>query len=129
VGSARLGVKVELSDLETNQKIGESIFGTASSAKEGIFGGTTSRQIDAVSDSIVTMITSAANPPLHGDTPQAFYVLSKGSRKSWRKSDHGNPRWPMIRNSARSTDSAHGTNTVGLANDIVGLHFDFGYVH
>jgi hypothetical protein len=85
VGSARLGVKVELSDLETNQKIGESIFGTASSAKEGIFGGTTSRQIDAVSDSIVTMITSAANPPLHGDTPQAFYVLSKGSRKPLEK--------------------------------------------
>jgi hypothetical protein len=58
-GNARLGVKVELFDLETNQKIGDSNFGTSSSAKEGIFGGTTSRQIDAVSDSIVTMITSA----------------------------------------------------------------------
>ena len=58
-GNARLAVKVELSDLETNQKIGESNFGTSSSAKEGILGGTTSRQIDAVADSIVTMITSA----------------------------------------------------------------------
>lgn len=58
-GNARLAVKVELSDLETNQKIAESHFGTSSSAKEGIFGGTTSRQIEAVSDSIMTMITSA----------------------------------------------------------------------
>ena len=57
-GNARLGLRVELSDLQTNQKIGESIFGTSSSTKEGIFGGTTSRQINAVSDSIVTMISS-----------------------------------------------------------------------
>lgn len=56
--SARLAVKVEVSDLETNQKISESKFGTSSSPSEGIFGGTTSRQIDAVADGIVTMITS-----------------------------------------------------------------------
>jgi uncharacterized protein DUF4410 len=51
-GNALLRVKVELSDLQTNTKNGESILGTTSSAREGIFGGFTSRQIDAVSDSI-----------------------------------------------------------------------------
>lgn len=56
VGKARLQVKVELIELGTNQKIGESSFGTSSQTKEGIFGGTTSRQIEAVADSIVRMI-------------------------------------------------------------------------
>jgi hypothetical protein len=77
VGSARLGVKVELSDLETNQKIGESIFGTASSAKEGIFGGTTSRQIDAVSDSIVTMILQRLTLRSTGTRRRRFMFCQK----------------------------------------------------
>jgi uncharacterized protein DUF4410 len=67
-GNALLRVKVELSDLQTNTKNGESILGTTSSAKEGIFGGITSRQIDAVSDSIVAMIVSTPNPVLQ-ETP------------------------------------------------------------
>jgi hypothetical protein len=57
VGKARLQVRVELIELGTNQKIGESSFGTSSQTKEGILGGTTSRQIEAVADSIVAMIS------------------------------------------------------------------------
>ena len=67
-GNALLRVKVELSDLQTNTKNGESILGTTSSAREGIFGGITSRQIDAVTDSIVAMIVSTPNPVLQ-ETP------------------------------------------------------------
>jgi hypothetical protein len=67
-GNALLRVKVELSDLQTNTKKGESILGTTSNAREGIFGGITSRQIDAVSDSIVAMIVSTPNPVLQ-ETP------------------------------------------------------------
>ena len=67
-GNALLRVKVELSDLQTNTKNGESILGTTSSAKEGIFGGITSRQIEAVSDSIVAMIVSTPSPVLR-ETP------------------------------------------------------------
>lgn len=57
VGKARLQVRVELIELGSNQKIGESSFGTSSQTKEGILGGTTSRQIEAVADSIVAMIS------------------------------------------------------------------------
>jgi len=67
-GNALLRVKVELSDLQTKTKKGESILGTTSNAREGIFGGFTSRQIDAVSDSIVAMIASPPNPVLQ-ETP------------------------------------------------------------
>jgi len=67
-GNALLRVKVELSDLQTNTKKGESILGTTSNAREGILGGITSRQIDAVSDSIVAMIVSTPNPVLQ-ETP------------------------------------------------------------
>ncbi len=67
-GNALLRVKVELSDLQTNKKNGESILGTTSSAREGIFGAFTSRQIDAVTDSIVAMIVSTPNPVLQ-ETP------------------------------------------------------------
>jgi len=67
-GNALLRVRVELSDLQTNTKKGESILGTKSDAREGILGGITSRQIDAVSDGIVAMIVSTPNPVLQ-ETP------------------------------------------------------------
>ena len=67
-GNALLRVRVELSDLQTNTKKGESILGTTSSAGEGILGGITSRQIDAVSDGIVAIIVSTPNPALQ-ETP------------------------------------------------------------
>lgn len=57
VGKARLQVRVELIELGSDRKIGESSFGTSSQTSEGIFGGTTSRQIEAVADSIVAMIS------------------------------------------------------------------------
>ena len=59
-----LRVRVQLSDLQTDMKKGESILETTSAAGEGIFGGITSRQVDAVSDSIVAMIVSTPNPVL-----------------------------------------------------------------
>lgn len=60
VGKARLQVRVELIDLATGKKIGESAFGTSSSTSEGIFGGTTSRQLDAVAAKVVVMLRSTA---------------------------------------------------------------------
>jgi hypothetical protein len=63
VGNARLQVKVELSDLQTNAKNGETVFGTTSTAMEGILGGITSRQIEAVSDSVVAFLQETAARP------------------------------------------------------------------
>jgi hypothetical protein len=57
-GTARLRVRAELTDLHSGQKIGESTFGTSSSTSEGIMGGTTSRQIEAVADSVVKMLSN-----------------------------------------------------------------------
>ena len=55
-GHARLEVHVVLTDIQTGNKFGDAEFGTKSSNWEGIFGGTTSRQIDAVAGRIIGMI-------------------------------------------------------------------------
>ena len=60
VGKARLQVRVELTDLSTGKKVGESAFGTSSNTSEGIFGGTTSRQLEAVAVSVATMLRSTS---------------------------------------------------------------------
>ncbi len=57
-GKARLSLLVKLSGLETNEVLNETSLGTASELKQGIFGGTTSRQVEAMSVKIVEMITS-----------------------------------------------------------------------
>lgn len=67
-GHARLEVHVVLTDLRTGSKVGDAEFGTKSSNWEGIFGATTSRQIDAVADHVVDMIVkSAASVPAKPD--------------------------------------------------------------
>lgn len=66
-GHARLEVHVVLTGIQTGNKFGDAEFGTKSSNWEGIFGGTTSRQIDAVADHVIDMIagktTAAPSQP------------------------------------------------------------------
>lgn len=55
-GKAKLGAKVTLIDIATNKNVGETDLGTSSKFSEGIFGGTSSRQIDAMAEQIVALI-------------------------------------------------------------------------
>lgn len=55
-GEAKLSVRVELYDLQSGEIVGESKFGTSSNISEGVFGATTSRQIEAVAKSIAEML-------------------------------------------------------------------------
>jgi|SRR3954462_11442308 len=55
-GKAKLGAKVTLTDIASNKNLGETDLGTSSKFSEGIFGGTSSRQIDALAEQIVTLI-------------------------------------------------------------------------
>lgn len=59
VGDAELKLSVKIIDLASNQVIGESILDTRSEFSEGIFGATTSRQLEAMSKKIVSIITSS----------------------------------------------------------------------
>jgi hypothetical protein len=62
VGDAELKLSVKLIDLATNKVVNESQLDTESQFSEGIFGATTSRQLEAMSKKIVSMIeTSAKN--------------------------------------------------------------------
>ncbi len=55
-GKARLQVRLDLSDLATGKKLGESRMGTTSNNLQGILGATTPRQIDAVAEQIATLL-------------------------------------------------------------------------
>ena len=55
-GQAKLGAKLEVTDISSKQKKGELLLGTSSKFSEGIFGGTTGRQVEAVSEQIVTQL-------------------------------------------------------------------------
>lgn len=56
VGKARLQVRVQITDMHTGKLTGDSSMGTSSSTGAGIFGATTSRQIDGVTNAIVNML-------------------------------------------------------------------------
>lgn len=58
VGDAELRLNVRIVDLSTNQVIRESTLDTGSEFSEGIFGATTSRQLEAMSKKIVSFISS-----------------------------------------------------------------------
>ena len=60
VGDAELKLSVKLIDLTTNQIVSESQLDTRSEFSEGIFGATTSRQLEAISKEIVSIINSSA---------------------------------------------------------------------
>lgn len=60
VGDAELMLNVKLVDLSTNQIFSESQLDTRSEFSEGIFGATTSRQLEAMSKKIVDIINSSA---------------------------------------------------------------------
>ena len=60
VGDAELMLNVKLVDLSTNQIVSESQLDTRSEFSEGIFGATTSRQLEAMSKKIVDIINSSA---------------------------------------------------------------------
>ncbi|CAM4405615.1 DUF4410 domain-containing protein [Pseudoalteromonas maricaloris] len=55
-GDAELKLNVKLINTDTNEVVGESILDTRSEFIEGIFGATTSRQLEAVSKKVVSMI-------------------------------------------------------------------------
>lgn len=55
-GKAKLGAKLTLTDIATNKNVGETDLGTSSKFSEGIFGGTSSKQIDALAEQIVASI-------------------------------------------------------------------------
>ena len=55
-GKAKLGIKLEVTDIATKQKKGEILLGTSSKFSEGIFGGTSGRQVEAVSEQIVNQL-------------------------------------------------------------------------
>ena len=55
-GKAKLGAKLELVDIVSNKNIGEVLLGTSSKFSEGVLGGTTARQIDAVATEIVSLL-------------------------------------------------------------------------
>ena len=58
-GDAELKLNVQLLDSMTNEVISESVFDTRSEFSEGIFGVTTSRQLQALSKEIVNLINSS----------------------------------------------------------------------
>lgn len=59
VGDAELSLTVQILDLSTDQILGESILDTRSEFSEGVFGATTSRQLEAMSQKIINIINSS----------------------------------------------------------------------
>ena len=59
-GKAKLGAKLELVDIASNKNIGEVLLGTSSKFSEGIFGGTTGRQIEAVATEVVNLLKKSS---------------------------------------------------------------------
>src|SRR5690554_5877213 len=60
VGDAELKLSVKFIDVATNQIVNESLLDTTSEFSEGIFGATTSRQLEAMAKKIVSMISPSA---------------------------------------------------------------------
>jgi hypothetical protein len=58
-GKARLGVRVQLAEAKTQQKIGDATFDTASSGWQAFFGATTPRQVQAMIDKVAETILQA----------------------------------------------------------------------
>ena len=58
-GKAILRAKVNLVNIASNENIGETTLGTSSKISEGIFGGTTGQQIEAVAQKIVSLLKSS----------------------------------------------------------------------
>ncbi|HVC29467.1 MAG TPA: DUF4410 domain-containing protein, partial [Gammaproteobacteria bacterium] len=54
-GHAKLQVHVVITDLKDGKQLDDASFGTSSSNGEGVFGATTSRQLDSVSSAIVRL--------------------------------------------------------------------------
>ena len=59
VGDAELKLKVTVTELSSGNVIGESVFDTQSEFSEGIFGATTSRQLEAMAVKIIGYINSS----------------------------------------------------------------------
>jgi Domain of unknown function (DUF4410) len=59
-GKAKLGVKLEIVDIASNKNIGEVLLGTSSKTSEGVFGGTTGRQIEAVATEVVSLLKKSS---------------------------------------------------------------------
>jgi len=59
VGAAELKLNVKFIDVATNQIVNESLLDTTSEFNEGVFGATTSRQLEAMAKKIVSMINSS----------------------------------------------------------------------
>ena len=59
-GKAKLGAKLELVDIASNKNIGEILLGTSSKFSEGIFGGTTGRQVEAVATEVVNLLKKSS---------------------------------------------------------------------
>ncbi|MCP4947978.1 MAG: hypothetical protein GY923_10770 [Aestuariibacter sp.] len=59
VGDAELKLKVKVTELSSGNIIGESVFDTQSKFSEGIFGATTSRQLEAMAIKITEYINSS----------------------------------------------------------------------
>lgn len=60
-GKAKLGAKLEVTDISSNQKKGELLLGTSSKFSEGILGGTTGRQVKAISEQIVNQLKESTS--------------------------------------------------------------------
>jgi len=60
-GKATLGAKLEITDLDSKQKKGELLLGTSSNFSEGILGGTTGRQVNAVSEQVVNQLKESTS--------------------------------------------------------------------
>ncbi|PUA27202.1 MAG: hypothetical protein B0W54_20500 [Cellvibrio sp. 79] len=60
-GKAKLGARLEITDISSKQKKGELLLGTSSKFSEGILGGTTGRQVKAVSEQIVNHLKESTS--------------------------------------------------------------------
>ncbi|WCN09586.1 hypothetical protein [Marinomonas mediterranea] len=61
IGNAELRLSVKLIDVATNEVVSESQLDTRSGFSEGLLGATTSRQLEAMSKKIVSIINSSVN--------------------------------------------------------------------
>jgi len=60
VGNAQLMLKIKITELSSGKVIGESFFDTQSEFSEGVFGATTSRQLEAMAMKITEYINSTS---------------------------------------------------------------------
>jgi hypothetical protein len=60
-GKAKLGARLEITDISSKQKKGELLLGTSSKFSEGFLGGTTGRQVKAMSEQIVNQLKESTS--------------------------------------------------------------------